>query len=60
MISRTDRLRALMTRLETLQAEHNRQGKCPSRGYNEDAAIDEMRSLDEAIETEMDALDNFE
>lgn len=44
MTSRTERLRALMARLQTLQAEHNRQ-------------LEEMRSLDEAIETEMDTLD---
>jgi hypothetical protein len=53
----TTKLRALMDRLEALRAEHGRQRNCPSRGYDEDGALEEMSAISQVIEAEMDAID---
>ena len=53
----TERLRKIMGHLKNLNTEHSRQRNCPSRGYDEDAALGEMTHLSSAIDAELDAID---
>lgn len=56
-MKRTDKLRELMSNLQTLETEHNRQRNCPSLGYSEDNAFRKMEVIQQNIEAELDRLD---
>jgi hypothetical protein len=53
----TTKLRSLMARLDDLRREHNRERNCPSRGYDEDSAINQISLLSSTIDAELDAID---